>query len=103
MKFWITSPMLPCQIRANATFKSPSNQTNQLTRIPLISPGYVFRDNALAKQPVRISQNLLPFLSRTPHQYSKHYKFNSTAPPTLYPQKQKHIFAMEQIPGVRGC
>lgn len=35
LKFRITSPMLPCQMWANTTFKSPSNPRNQLTMIPL--------------------------------------------------------------------
>lgn len=45
---------------------------------------------------------LLPFLSKTPHQY-KHYKFNYTALPPLYPPKESHIFLGEQILGVSGC
>lgn len=104
-KFWITSPMLPCQIWANTTFKSPNNPRNQLLMIPLwffldICPTIMFQPSS---QWGSLRIPLLPFLSRTPNQYSKHYRFNCTARPALYPPKERHRFPREQIPGVRGC
>lgn len=36
LKFWMTSPVLPCQRWANTTFKSLSNPRHQLTMIPLL-------------------------------------------------------------------
>lgn len=103
-KFWITSLMLPFQIWANTTFKSPGNPRHQLTTIPLwflldMCPTIMFQPSSQLESH-RIL--LLPFLSETPHQY-KHYKFNCTTLPPLYPPKESHIFPREQIPGVSGC
>lgn len=81
--------MLPFQIWANTTFKSPGNPRHQLTTIPLwflldMCPTIMFQPSSQLESH-RIL--LLPFLSETPHQY-KHDRFNCTALP---PEREPHI------------
>lgn len=80
--------MLPFQIWANTTFKSPGNPRHQLTTIPLwflldMCPTIMFQPSSQLESH-RIP--LLPFLSETPHQVQLH-----CSPPTVSPKREPHI------------